>query len=415
MNLSQIAWGAGVVGQLKATVDDYPYHLGPPTEDLIPYVSFDLSQKVKFNRSLRAQWKVYGLTNTSAKSPPENFYGDIPEALIEIKALDSKFRLGMNTINWGIVDVSSPSDVVNTLAIFHPLRTWKQGAPLVEFETGPDHFNVDLIYIPVQRPPLLPSKDSRWLPREILLNTQSTEGQVILPKPIAYEYDPPITFDHALNNNFGGKFSSHLGSWDFQVTHFEGSSPTPKVRPTIEIDSFNNFVARSPIHLAPVYYRVRTTGLGFVWAREKWIYRGETAYQHSITKDELVQPWSWTSVLAAETNVSIASHNVTLLGQAYYSKNPRAADNMVSSSYRLFDGTGVLGARWAQSDVLSWTVSALYQLESQGLYAGLAFDNKLTDHLRWGLSWRNSSAAKEGLIKTYAKNSHGSLDMTYFF
>jgi len=108
----------GFTGQLKSTTDDYPYHLGPPTQDLIPYLSLELSDKYKFRKSLRAQWKLFALSNTSSKSPPENFYGDIHEAFVEYRASDTKFRAGMNTVNWGVVDVFSPSDVVNTLAVF---------------------------------------------------------------------------------------------------------------------------------------------------------------------------------------------------------------------------------------------------------------------------------------------------------
>lgn len=410
---SQLCQAANITGQLKSTTDDYPTHFGPPTEDLVPYLTFELSGKHKFRNSLRAQWKIFALTNTSSKYSPEKLYGDVPEGYLEYKVGESKFRAGQNTVNWGVVDVASPSDVVNTSAVFHPLRATKQGAPIVEMVSGPETFNLDLIYIPVQRPPQLPSQDSRWLPREFLINIQDqTLGRIEIPKFLQYEYRKSETFDDALHNNYGAKLASHLGSWDFQITHFEGVANSAKIHPIIDLD-FN--VARSPIYLAPLYYRVRTTGFGFVWAREKWIYRGETAYQHTISQDKLLQPWSWASVLAVETNVDMGTTTVTLLAQAYYTKNPQAADNLASSSYRIFDRTGVLGARWAYSENLTFTLSALYETEADGLFAMAAFDNKITDHLRWGLGWKNFSAQRDGLIKTYEKNSHGTMDLTYFF
>src|ERR1035437_5469798 len=127
-----VCLASSFAGQLKSTTDDYPYQLGPPTQTLIPYVSLELSNKYRIRRSVRAQWKVFAITNTSTKYSPENFYGDVPEAFIELKSGDGKLRLGMNTVNWGVVDISSPSDVVNTQAIFHPLRSTKQGAPMVD-------------------------------------------------------------------------------------------------------------------------------------------------------------------------------------------------------------------------------------------------------------------------------------------
>src|SRR5207248_584344 len=94
---------ATISGQLKSTTDDFPYRYGPPTETVIPYVSAELQNKIKFRKNFRAQWKLYAITNTSSKYAPENFYGDVPEAFIEMKSGDGKLRLGMNTVNWGVV------------------------------------------------------------------------------------------------------------------------------------------------------------------------------------------------------------------------------------------------------------------------------------------------------------------------
>jgi hypothetical protein len=43
------------------------------------------------------------------------------------------------------------------------------------------------------------------------------------------------------------------------------------------------------------------------------------------------------------------------------------------------------------------------------------FENKLSDSLRWGLSWRDFSAPEEGLIKTFDRNDHATLELTYYF
>jgi hypothetical protein len=405
-------------GQLKASVDDFPYHLGPPTQDLTPYVTAELSDKYKFSKKFRFQWKAYALTNTSTHYSPENFYGDIPEAFFEYKATHvAKLRIGMNTLNWGVVDISSPSDVVNTLMIFNPMKIRKQGAPIAELLLGEETLNLDLIYIPVQRSPQLPSQDSRWLPRQYLSNVNFQGTTIQLLSFIEYNYEPTQTLDHALNNNYGAKLASHLGSWDFQVTHYVGAATSPKARLDINIQNnlSNNLYATSPIGVHQVNYLVETTGFGFVWAGEKWIFRGETAYSNTRSSDDILQPWAWSSVLAAETNVPIGSRTLTLLGQAYYTKNPQAADNMISSAYRIFDQTGMLGARFAYSDELTITVSSLYQTNTRGLFWMAGFDQKLSDHLRWGLSWTNFSAPTPGLMQTYAKDDHATLDMSYFF
>ena len=417
------AWAdSGFTGHLQSTTDDYPYHLGPPTQDLIPYLTLELSDKHKLTKALRFQWKIYALTNLSTTSPPENLYGDIPEGFFEYKSGSTKFRLGMNTLNWGVVDVSSPSDTMNTLMIFNPMKIRKQGAPMAEAIVGPEYLNLDLAYIPVQRAAQMPSPDSRWLPREYLSSIYEPQvGTLYLPQRFQYQYTDPVTLNHALNNNFAAKLASHVDNWDFQATYFQGASNFPKIIPGVSINATTNTpTVGSLIDLTEMTYLVRNTGFGFVWAREKWIFRGETAYQATLSPEPnpsspYLQPWSWTSVLAVETNVDIRARTLTLLAQAYYTKDPQQADNMVSSTFRLFDQTGMLGARFAYSDDLLFTLSSLYETTSQGLFWMAGFDNKWTDHIRWGLSWTNFSAAKQGLIQTYAKDSHATMDLSYFF
>ncbi|HMN69324.1 MAG TPA: hypothetical protein PKC28_12355, partial [Bdellovibrionales bacterium] len=132
-------------------------------------------------------------------------------------------------------------------------------------------------------------------------------------------------------------------------------------------------------------------------------------------EDPLLQPWSWGNVLALETNVAFGEHTATVLAQYYYTENPQAPDNQISSSYRLFDRTGLIGARVPWSEELLITGSVLYESRTQGVFWMLGFENKLSDVLRWGIAYRDLSASRDGLLKTYDKNDHAVLDLTYFF
>ncbi|MGE0526456.1 MAG: hypothetical protein AB7G93_03705 [Bdellovibrionales bacterium] len=410
---------ASFSGQLKSSTDFYPIHLGDATDDLVPYLVLDLSGKHRFSKTFRFQAKGLALTNFESDTSPEKAYADLQEGFFELKLDSLKLRAGMNTFNWGVVDLSSPSDVVNSSTLFHPLRTFKRGAPTVEAEWQQDWLGLHLIYIPRQVPSKLPSLDSRWLPREILLNIQSQEGRIILPSLLEYQYGPAITLDHALDHNFGARVSSHLGSVDLYLSHFDGAAPSPKLYPTVlELDfggTSDEFIARSPITLSAINYRTRTSGLGLVWARESWIYRLETAYSHTRSDDPALQPWSWASVLAVETGLNVGTRTVMLLGQYYHTENPQDPDNLISSSYRLFDRTVVLGARWPATDDLTFTTSALIETQSQGLFWMLSFESKLTDSLKWGAGWRDFSAREEGLIKTFERNDHATMDLIYYF
>lgn len=412
--ISCSAKAASFSGQFKSTTDAYQQHLSDKTDDLVPYLQFDSNGKHKFTKSWRTQWRLLALSNLETGHSPENIYVDLPEAYAEKRVAPLfKVRAGMNTVNWGLVDVSSPSDTVNTSALFHPLRTLKRGAPMVQAMWGGETLMLDGIYIPRQQRPLLPAEDSRWLPRQFLLNIDSPYGKILVPEFLEYEYNKPETLDRALSHNYGFKLSSHIDSVDLQLTYFEGAAPTSRVRPNLTIDTNPVIIARSPIQLTPLTYRVQTTGAGMVWAREKWIYRLESAYQNTMSDDAILSRWSWASVLAVETSIDVGSRSITILGQYYNTENPKAADNF--SSFRLFDRSAVLGARYPYSDDLTFIFSSLYETKTRGVYWSVGFDSKWTDRMKWGMSWRDFSAPADGIIKTYERNDHATLDLTYYF
>jgi len=43
------------------------------------------------------------------------------------------------------------------------------------------------------------------------------------------------------------------------------------------------------------------------------------------------------------------------------------------------------------------------------------FDQRLSDSLKWSVSWRDFSAGRDGLIKTYERNDHAGMDLIYYF
>ena len=348
----------------------------------------------------------------------ELLYVDLPEGFVERKWGPSKLRAGMNTVNWGVVDGYSPSNVVNTSAFFHPMRTPKRGAPMVELQTGGEAFGLHALYIPRQPRPILPATDSRWLARDMLVNLSSALPTVQLPQRLDYAYGSEVELDHARDNNYGLKLNSHAGSWDFQATHFEGASPFPKIGPSLVVNSApTGFVAQSPIQLNPISYRIRNSGLGITYAGDKWIYRFESVYKHTVSDGAAygLQPWSWVNVAGVETNIEMGRSALTVIAQYYHTDTPLKADNYISSSYRLFDRTGVLGLRWPVNDSWLVAVSALFETNTHGLYWTAGVEQKIKDVFKWGVGWRDFSAQDPGLIKTFDKNDHVNLDLTYFF
>ncbi len=409
------AW-ASFKGQLQSSTDYYLDPIDDRIDRLIPYLQFQLENRAKLGAGIRSQFKFMGFSNLEAEGAPEQAFFDLSEAYLGRRKGLYDIEIGFNTLNWGVVDLASPSDVVNTTSLFHPVRPLKRGAPMVRLEVGPESQRLEAVYIPWQMRPQIPSPDSRWLPREYLKNVNVGTERIAIPDFIEYSVLENETLDRALQNNAGVRLRSHWGDLDTQIFHFDGAAPQPKVRPTITLDATTSEIkAVSPVGLTPVTYRVRTSGIGAVWARESFITRFESVYQHTVSNDPLLQPWSWTNVIGVETAVDVGTTSLTLLAQYYSSENPQSPDNLITSNYRLFDRTGVLGLRWPYSDGMIWTGSVLYETESQGVFATIGFDRRYTDTMRWGLSYKDFSAQEEGLLKTYDRNDHGTFDLTYYF
>lgn len=407
---------ASVKGQLKSTTDYFTDPVDERVDRLIPYLSVEMEQKLKHSSHWRTQWKVFGFSNMEAEGSPEQAYFDVPEAYIQYRKSKFETEVGMNTLNWGVVDASSPSDVVNTMSFFHPTRPIKRGVPMVHVQWGEESLRLEGVYIPKTRRPQMPSPDSRWLPREYLKNISYGQDRISLPSFFEYSILGQETLTHALDHNAGARLKGHWGDWDMQLMHFEGAAPQSKIRPTITIDATTSEVrALSPVGLTPVTYRVRTSGVGLVWAKESWIVRAESVYQHTISQDELLQPWSWSNVIGAESAIDIGTTQINGVLQYYHAENPQSADNLPTSNYRLFDRTFLLGLRLPASDDMIWTSSVLYESLTAGFFWTVGFDRRYTDTMRWGLSWRDFSAREEGLLKTYDRNDHIEFELTYFF
>lgn len=417
-----------VSGKLKSSTDFFQQSLGPPTEDLIPYLEGEIGDKHKFTKWFRLQWRLSVFSNLVAdpdenekgiqRAYSENLFVDAPEGFLELRRSSMKLRVGMDTVNWGVVDLASPSNVVNTSTYFHPLRLPKRAAPMAEWLWDSKHFGLHAVYIPRQVQPILPATDSRWLPRDVLVTaTADNPPPFLLPDPIEYSYGDTTELNHARDHNAGARLKAHFGSLDMYLLHFEGMANAPRMKATIVVDSLptGEFQVRSPVVLRPYYYRSRTSGLGAVWARESWIFRLESVYSHTISEDPDLIPWSWTNVGGLETGVDIGSSTLTLLAQYYHRETPQKADNYISSSYRIFDRTGLLGLRWPVTDEWHLTGSAVIETYTNGLFWLASLENKWTDTLRWSVGWRDFSANERGLIKTFDKNDHANLELTYYF
>ncbi len=413
-------------GNLRSYTEYFPYDYGPPTTTLVPRLGIELGDVEKFSRTYRFSFKGNFQTNLETKYAPENYFGDISEAYLEMKKSAFKLRLGYNTFNWGVLDVFSPMDVVNQRVFFDPMNTTKRGSPMVDLEWSPTGWAFSAVYIPWQTKAAVPSNDSRWYPRSTIQNYQTPAGTALLPDQVKYNIEPYIDVDHALYDNYGMNIVKRWASLDLHLMYFEGAAPTPSFNldlpnmafTVVNLDPANPVIqVDGPVSLNPIFYRLRTTGFGFSSTLGGVIVRGETVYQSAVTDPGAMDysAWAWQSGLGVEKNWEIGSYTVTQIIQYYHGQLPHSSDNLPTSGFRLFDDAALMGVRWGISDESFIYASALYNFPQEGLFWMLGYQAKLTDSLQWDISWRDISAVNQGLLKTYDNNDHAALELVYFF
>lgn len=408
-------------GELRSKTEFYPADLGKPTETIVPRVGLSIEHMEKYSKRLRSSIKGTFEANLVSRNQPENYFADVQEAYIERRGRRTKLRLGWNTLNWGLLDIFSPMDVVNQRAYFYPLDTQKRGAPMLETQWNPRGWEASAVYIPYQSRPVLPSKDSRWLPRTQITNIQTNNGTALLPNQPDYYIGEARHLDRALQHNYGVNIRRQLNGLELRGMYFEGasSSPSMDVQAVSTLVSFVPLITQlsGPIHLHPIYYRTRTSGGGFTGQIGDVIVRGESVYQSSVSApgDQPFSSWSWQHGLGLEKNWEIGGYQVTQLLNYYHGQYPRSASNLPTSGFRLFDETVLMGFRWAVNDETFFYGSGFYNITQAGVFWAVGYQTKIKDTVRWDISWRDISAGKTGLLKTYDKNDHALMELTYFF
>jgi len=403
----------------------YSDELPEPTRQNDELIYFQPELDLKFNRRSRMHFKPSVRANISTDETPEQVFLNVQEAYWEIKTHPLRLRLGQNTYNWGVLDGYSTLDIVNGRVMFNPLQAERRGAPTVDIQYEGDWLQLQLLYIPAQARTLMPSADSRWLPRDVLINTDSLDQVVLLPPSFRYFYLKKAELDDALSNNYGARLTSRWNDFDFSLMFFEGSSQMPQftiVAPFVLVDPGDPVLgtpeviqATGDVGITPLYFRQRAVGGSIVWAPSDLILKLESTYVDSISKNPLISEWAWQNGVGIEYPWNIGTSSFTSVLQVYYGENKDPVDNMVSSAGRLFDRAAIFGTRWSLSTDFNCLFSFLYDYEFETNYLRLAMDYKFTDNFRIDIAGDFIDGDRGTFLGSYAKNDRYSLKLSYLW
>lgn len=406
-------------GTLSSETFTYFEEAPDPTRTVDTLIWLKPELDVKINKRSRFFLKPILRINPSTEESPEYCFFNPAEMYWDIKLKSLRINLGSNIHNWGNLDGYSPLDIVNGKTLYNPLASDRRGTPMVDIALSGEDIKFQALFIPKQARTLLPSADSRWLPRQFIVNASNENETVLLPSTFQYYYPGYIEFNHALDANFGARLSKTWGALDSHLIYFQGMSNNTQISPTFQADvvAIDPLVlqARSDIGIYPVYFRTETTGVSFVWAPSDIIFKLESAYARTMEKHPTLPDWSWQSGLAVEVPSQIFSLNTTTVFQYYYGENKDPAENLVSSSSRIFDRAALIGQRVEWMDGMDSFVSLLYDYENQGHLIIAKLNYSLSDNWKASGELDFLDGDDDSILGTFKNNDRFVFTLSYLW
>lgn len=412
---ADIKWNGTLSSETFAYFEEAP----DPTRTIDPIIWIKPELDIKLNKRSRFILKPLVRANPSTDEKPEQVFFNPSEMYWDIKLKSLRIDIGSNVHNWGNLDGYSPLDIINGKTLFNPLAADRRGAAMVDIAYSGEEFKVQALYIPKQSRTLLPSADSRWLPRNFIINASSAGETVLLPPSFNYYFPGYIELDNALDNNYAARISKTFGTLDTTIMYFNGMSNNTQVSPTFQADVVMidplTLQARSDIGIFPVYYRMETTAASFVWAPTDIIFKLESAYSRTLEKQPTLPEWSWQSGAALEVPASLFSFSTTTVLQYYYGENKDPAENLVSSSSRIFDRAALIGQRVEWADGVDSFISVLFDYKNKGHLVMAKLNYSLSDN------WKTSGQVDlldgddSSILGTYSNNDRFIFTLSYLW
>ena len=191
---------------------------------------------------------------------------ELREAYMDYTAEKWDLRVGRQIIIWGkadglaITDIISPKDYTEFLA-----RDFDDIRLPVDALRGRllfDRANVELLWLPVFRPAILPPSGTPWA------------FKYELPDSIKTEFDVPVAPDLSLKNSeLAGKISFYLSGIDFAVSAFYTWDDLPTLHRTTTSENDT-----TSIHYHPEHHRLTYVGAEFSMPWRDFVFRGEAAF-----------------------------------------------------------------------------------------------------------------------------------------
>lgn len=179
----------------------------------------------------------------------ERSLADLREAYWAKEAASFELLIGLNTVFWGVTESTHLVDIINqTDAIADVDGEDKLGQPMINIETQRDWGLVSVYLLPYFR--------ERTFAGEV--------GRLRTPLPVDTDKVKFESSDEKKHVDFALRYSHYVGSIDFGVSAFSGTSREPRLLPD----------AKAGV-LIPIYDQIDQLGLDLQYTGDAWLWKLE--------------------------------------------------------------------------------------------------------------------------------------------
>lgn len=338
-------------------------------------------------------------------------HADLREFYWQKSASKWELTLGLRKIHWGVTESQNLVDIINQRDNIEGLGSKeKLGQPMANLTLINPWGNLDFFVMPYFREKTFAGRHGRFR----------------MPVPIIHD---PVYESGAeeWNTDLALRYSHYIGSWDFGLSYFRGTSRDPRYLPKIgpvlltpdsPYANWSGSSINSPItrlflslpfsRLVPYYDQIDQAGLDLQYTGGNWIWKLETIFRSGMAKD----------YAAATAGVEYTFHGIfgsdadlgAILEYNWDSRGMQALTN--------FQNDFFAGGRLAMNDVNNSSLlgGVIVDAESGALALGLEAERRL------GQDWKLSIETRffvnvpaDDLLTFVRKDDMVQAELTWYF
>jgi hypothetical protein len=258
------------------------------TEDSSTSEIYSFDGDFKFNKKLNKRWGLTLHPHISVRNEENSenqsfFLRGNDTGLYFKKDKKNIISIGLQTHQFGLSQLFSPLNIVDTASYWAPLEPLPIGSPSIRWMYKTKKLRAFFSYLPYRFENLYPGTTSQWIPNQAPDNLTVGSNTLIFDEDIEYEIRDSIDLNNALTNNFVAGLSYDSKPFMIQAMIYDGMNVDPNVflnldlnlvdgTPGQEVLSVNN-----PISVIPLYQRVQRAAWGLRYTLPfKWriVYEG---------------------------------------------------------------------------------------------------------------------------------------------